>query len=73
MKINKNVKNIIKDLVGAKVVTYVNEGMDSDGIEEFTINDCEYYLNEIEDDNLEFNAVQYCNDCNHFRLFLAYK
>ena len=41
--------------------------------EEFTINDCEYYLNEIEDENLEFNAVQYCNDCNHFRLFLAYK
>ena len=33
----------------------------------------DYYLNEIEDDNLEFNAVQYCNECNHFRLFLAYK
>ena len=69
----KTIENIIRNLVGAKVVTYVNEGMDSDGIEEFTINDCEFYLNEIDDENLEFNAVQYCNDCNHFRLFLAYK
>ena len=73
MLVDKDVENVIRSLVGAKVVTYVNEGMDSEGIEKFTIEDCEYYLNEIEDENLEFNAVQYCNDGNHFRLFLSYK
>ena len=37
MLINKNVKNIIKELVGSKVVIYVDDYMDSRGIEKFTI------------------------------------
>ena len=73
MKINKNVKNIIKDLVGSKVVIYVDDYMDSRGIEKFTIDDYIYYLNEIEDDILEFKSVKYSSINNHFRLLFTYK
>ena len=73
MKINKNVKNIIKDLVGSKVVIYVDDYMDSRGIEKFTIDDYIYYLNEIEDGILEFKSLKYSNINNHFRLLFTYK
>ena len=73
MLINKNVKNIIKDLVGSKVVTYVDDYMDSRGIEKFTIDDCLYYLNEIEDGILEFKSLKYNHINNHFRLLFTYK
>ena len=73
MLINKNVKNIIKDLVGSKVVIYVDDYMDSRGIEKFTIDDYIYYLNEIEDGILEFKSLKYSNINNHFRLLFTYK
>ena len=73
MLINKNVKNIIKDLVGSKVVIYVDDYMDSRGIEKFTIDDYIYYLNEIEDGILEFKSLKYYNINNHFRLLFTYK
>ena len=73
MLINKNVKNIIKDLVGSKVVTNVDDYMDSRGIEKFTIDDYIYYLNEIEDGILEFKSLKYSNINNHFRLLFTYK
>ena len=73
MLVDKDVEKVIRSLVGAKVVTYVNEGMDSDGIEEFTINDCEFYLNEIDDENLEFKSLKYNHINNHFRLLFTYK
>ena len=73
MLINKCVKNIIKDLVGSKVVISVDDYMDSSGIEKFTIDDYIYYLNEIEDGILEFKSLKYSNINNHFRLLFTYK
>ena len=44
--------------------------MDSDGILKFSIDDYEYYLNEIEDENLEFKAIEYFNINKYIRLYL---
>ena len=73
MLVDKHVEKVIRSLVGSKVVIYVDDYMDSRGIEKFTIDDYIYYLNEIEDGILEFKSLKYFNINNHFRLLFTYK
>ena len=70
MLVDKNIKKAIRGLVGAKVVTYVDDDIDSNGIENFTIDDYAYYLDEMEDEILEFKAIEYFNINKYIRLYL---
>ena len=68
----KNVKELLKSLIGTKTIVYVNGELDCNGISDFTYNDYKFYLNEIEDNNLYFQncTVEKCKLYN--RLYLYY-
>ena len=70
MLVDKNIKKAIKGLVGNDVVTYIDDDMDSNGIVKFSIDDYEYYLNEIQDGNIEFKAIEYFNINKYIRIYL---
>ena len=70
MLVDKNIKKAIKGLVGNDVVTYIDDDMDSNGIIKFSIDNYEYYLNEIQDENIEFKAIEYFNINKYIRIFL---
>ena len=70
MLVDKNIKKAIKGLVGNDVVTYIDNDIDSNGIVKFGIDDYEYYLNEIQDGNIEFKAIEYFNINKYIRLYL---
>ena len=68
----KDVKELLKSLIGTKTIVYVNGELDCNGISNFTENDYYFYLNEIEDGELTFqNAIiEKCKLYN--RLYLYY-
>ena len=68
----KDIKELLKSLIGTKTIVYVNGELDCNGISNFTENDYEFYLNEIEDGELTFqNAIiEKCKLYN--RLYLYY-
>ena len=70
MLVDKHVEKVIRSLVGSKVVIYVDDYMDSNGIVKFSIDDYEYYLNEIQDGNIEFKAIEYFNINKYIRIYL---
>ena len=70
MLVDKNIKKAIKGLVGNDVVTYIDDDIDSNGIVKFSIDDYEYYLNEIQDGNIEFKAIEYFNINKYIRIYL---
>ena len=70
MLVDKNIKKAIKGLVGNDVVIYIDDDMDSNGIIKFSIDDYEYYLNEIQDENIEFKAIEYFDINKYIRIYL---
>ena len=70
MLVDKNIKKAIRGLVGNDVVTFIDDDMDSNGIIKFSIDDYEYCLNEIQDGNIEFKAIEYFNINKYIRIYL---
>ena len=70
MLVDKKIKKAIKGLVGNDVVTYIDDDIDSNGIVKFSIDDYDYYLNEIQDGNIEFKAIEYFDINKYIRLYL---
>ena len=70
MLVDKNIKKAIRGLVGNNVVTFIDDDMDSNGIVKFSIDDYDYYLNGIQDGNIEFKAIEYFNINKYIRLYL---
>ena len=70
MSLDKNIKRAIRGLVGNDVVTYIDNDIDYKGIVKFGIDDYEYYLNEIQDGNIEFKAIEYFDINKYIRLYL---
>ena len=70
MLVDKNIKKAIKGLVGNDVVTYIDNDIDSNGIVKFGIDDYEYYLNEIQDGNIEFKSIEYFDINKYIRIYL---
>ena len=70
MLVDKNIKKAIRGLVGNDVVTYIDDDIDSNGIVKFSIDDYDYYLNEIQDGNIEFKAIEYFDINKYIRLYL---
>ena len=70
MLVDKNIKKAIRGLVGNDVVTYIDDDIDSNGIVKFSIDDYDYYLNEIQDENIEFKAIEYFDINKYIRLYL---
>ena len=68
----KDVKELLKSLIGTKTVVYVNGELDCNGISNFTENDYEFYLNEIEDNNLYFQNCTVEKFKLYNRLYLYY-
>ena len=70
MIVDKKINKAIKGLVGNDVVTYIDDDIDSNGIVKFSIDDYDYYLNEIQDGNIEFKAIEYFDINKYIRLYL---
>ena len=68
----KEVKEVLKSLIGTKTIVYVNGELDCNGISNFTENDYYFYLNEIEDNNLYFQNATLDKCKLYNRLYLYY-
>ena len=68
----KNIKELLKSLIGSKTIVYVNDELDCNGISDFTYSDYKFYLNEIEDGELTFQNAIIERKKLYNRLYLYY-
>ena len=68
----KEVKELLRSLIGTKTIVYVNGELDCNGISNFTESDYKFYLNEIEDGELTFQKCEIERFKLYNRLYLYY-
>ena len=68
----KNIKDLLRSLIGTKTIVYVNGALDCNGISNFTESDYKFYLNEIENGELTFQNAIIERKKLYNRLYLYY-
>ena len=68
----KDVKGLLRSLIGTKTIVYLNGELDCNGISNFTESDYKFYLNEIEDGELTFQNAIIERKKLYNRLYLYY-
>ena len=68
----KNIKELLRSLIGTKTIVYVNGELDCNGISNFTENDYKFYMNEIEEGELTLQNAIIERKKLYNRLYLYY-